>query len=149
MSDVKDTPCFERVSVKVKISDEVKGGKKKQDVVVKDVTGVCRFTLWEEEVDKVEKEKSYKLGGMVVREFNNRKYLSTALENSSIELIDDIGPVFDTTDDDDETCIQITNGTNVLFLFFPFCLHRTIQRLYIKKDEYCVLFKIRTLTLNL
>ena len=54
----------------------------------------------------MEKEKSYKLGGMVVREFNNRKYLSTALENSSIELIDDIDPVFDTTDDD-ETSIQI------------------------------------------
>ena len=64
LSDIKDTPCFERFSVKVKISDldevtEVKGGKKKRDVVVKDVTGVCRITLWEEEIDKVEKEKSY------------------------------------------------------------------------------------------
>ena len=63
---------------------------KKQDVLVRDETGSSRFTIWEDEIDKVVKEKSYKLAGRVVREYNNRKYLSTAMENSYIHEIFDI-----------------------------------------------------------
>ena len=62
-------------------------------MLIKDATGFMRFTIWENEIGKVEKGGSYKLAGVLVREYNGRKYLSTSLENSSIQPIYDIGPV--------------------------------------------------------
>jgi ssDNA-binding replication factor A large subunit len=68
-----------------------------KDVLVSDATGTSRLTLWESEIRRLEEEKSYKLCGVVVREFKGRKFLSTAKENCKIE---DIGVVNDGPEDD-------------------------------------------------
>lgn len=53
---------------------EVSGGKKKQDVLVGDSTGVARVTVWESEIGKLKEGESYKLTGMMVREFKGRNF---------------------------------------------------------------------------
>ena len=57
-SDIQDLSCFEHVSVKVKVFNvddviEVKGGKRKQDIIIKDSTGSAKFTVWEDNINKV------------------------------------------------------------------------------------------------
>ena len=89
---------FQLVTVLVKVicidePIEVPGGKMKQDVQVGDSTATARVTLWEKEIGKVIVGKSYRLRGMVVREYQGVKFLSTAKENSEIEETDDVGPV--------------------------------------------------------
>lgn len=59
---------------------EVSAGKKKQDVLVGDSTGVARVTVWESEIGKLEEGGSYRLTGMIVREFKGKKFLSTSRE---------------------------------------------------------------------
>ena len=64
---------FQRVAVEVKalrVEDplKVKGGKK-HDIIVADNSATARVKVWEEEIGRVEEEESYKMTGMVVREF--------------------------------------------------------------------------------
>ena len=98
LKEVLSLVTFQRVTCEAKVVsvdevEEVSGGKKKQDVLLGDSTGTLRLTLWEEEIGKMEEGVSYKLCGMVVREFRGRKFLSTSKQNSVIETIDDIGDV--------------------------------------------------------
>lgn len=93
IEDVYDLNCFERVTVEVQVSDvdkvmEVKGGKLKQDVIIKDCTGAAKLTLWEQDIDKLGLGTSYKLSGMLVREYANAKYLSTSLDSTITEIGD-------------------------------------------------------------
>jgi hypothetical protein len=66
----------------------------KQDIVVADATATARLTVWEE-VGSLEEMQSYKLSGIMVREYSGKNFLSTSKENSTITKIDDIGPVVD------------------------------------------------------
>ena len=99
MVALKEVPLlvsFQRVSVEVKVTSveealEVAGGK--QDVIVGDSSGSVRVTVWEKEIGSIEKGKSYRMTGMMVREFRGRKFLSTSKANSKIEPISDIGGV--------------------------------------------------------
>lgn len=95
---------FERVTVSVKVirveeAMEIPGGLRKQDVMVGDKSGTVRFTVWESEIGQVQTGCSYKLTGVMVREYRGNKFLSTSKEGSIIEEIDDIGDVVEVEDD--------------------------------------------------
>ena len=117
-SDIQDLSCFEHVSVKVKVFNvddviEVKGDKRKQDIIIKDSTGSAKFTVWEDNINKIQQGKSYNLADVVVWEYNEMKYLSTSLDNShSIEEILDIGEVLH-NDDPDENLVITEKLSNV------------------------------------
>ena len=92
LEEVQCLVPFQRVSCEVKVVDvdsvmEVSGGKKKQDVLVGDSTGVARVTVWESEIGKLKEGESYKLTGMMVREFKGKKFLSTSKYKSAFESI--------------------------------------------------------------
>lgn len=98
LGDVKNLVAFQRGTCMAKVvtvddAEEVTGGRKKQDLLVGDVSGAVRLTLWESEIGKVEEGMCYKFSGVVVREFKGKKFLSTAKENCSILKIYDIGCV--------------------------------------------------------
>lgn len=80
-------------AIRLEDIEEVPSGKKVQNVIVADSTGTVRLTVWEGEIGKIEVDKSYKLSGMVVREFRRRKFLSTSKEKSTIKVVQDIGEV--------------------------------------------------------
>ena len=56
-----------------------------------DSTGVARVTVWESEIGKLKEGESYKLTGMMVREFKGKKFLFTSKDKSAFESIADIG----------------------------------------------------------
>ncbi len=100
LKDMENVSDFSRMNVKVKVLRVERpmeiggGGKKKQDVVIADASANSRLTVWEEEIGQLEKGKSYSLTGMLVREFNGKKYLTTAKQNSLIEVEgEDVGDV--------------------------------------------------------
>ena len=98
LCNLKDLEAFQRVNVKVKAIrleevEEVPDGKKIQNIIIADLTGTVRLTVWEKEIGKIEIGGSYSLTGMTVREFRGRKFLSTAKDNSSIVSTEDIGEV--------------------------------------------------------
>ena len=108
LSKLTDFAAFQRVTVVAKAIhleavEEVPGGKKKQDIIIADGTGTARFTIWEGEIGKVKESKSYRLSGMMVREFRGRKFLSTSKENSTIELTSDIGEVAEESGEESST----------------------------------------------
>lgn len=76
----------------------VASGKKKQDILIADLTGGARVTLWEENIDALEEQQSYHLKKFVVREYSCQKYLVKGRDGSEMLRIDDIGEV-DTTGD--------------------------------------------------
>ena len=82
---------------------------KKQDVVVGDSSGTARLIVWGKEIEEV---RSYRLSGMMVREFRGKKFLSTSKEMSAIERISDIGVV---EEEEDES-------KTVYFYWVLFCL---------------------------
>lgn len=90
-------------AIRLEAVEEVPGGKKKQDIIIADGTGTARFTIWEGEIGKVKESKSYRLSGMMVREFRGRKFLSTSKENSTIELTSDIGEVAEESGEESST----------------------------------------------
>ena len=54
------------------------------------------ITTWEDNIGILQEGSSYKLSGLMVRTFSNKKYLSIPKDNSfKITSIDDIGEVED------------------------------------------------------
>ena len=78
VSKVKELASFERVTVQekaVRVDDsiDVSGGKRKQDILVADASGNVRLTVWEAEVGNVKEGASYRLGGLMVRDYRGMK----------------------------------------------------------------------------
>ena len=69
------------------------GKQIKQVVIVADRTGVMHVTLWEEKVDALEPQKSYRLSEFFVCDYNMTKSLSLSRQGSNIQLVADIGDV--------------------------------------------------------
>ena len=94
---------FQKVTVNIKaveLKDETQvGGRVKRDVFVADGSGTARVTVWEGNVNAMEKEKSYCLKNFMIREYQSTKYLTMAKEGSEIM---DIGAVAEQGDRDDE-----------------------------------------------
>ena len=59
--------------VSVQEVKEVKSGLRKQDYIVGDATGAATVTLWDNNIGTLKLGVSYKLSGMMVREFNEKK----------------------------------------------------------------------------
>ena len=64
----------------------------KQDCVVGDVTETVRVVLWEEDVGKLDEDRSYKLTNVIVRMYRGERYLSIS-DGSVIEEVADIGEI--------------------------------------------------------
>lgn len=88
-------------AVHVEESISIARGKQKQDILVADATGNERVTIWQDEIGKIQKDPSYTLSGMMVRDVRGKKYLPTSKQNSQIAEIDDIG-VIEVHEDDEE-----------------------------------------------
>ena len=73
-------------------SEFVATGKKKQDVIVCDSSGMVKV-LSGKNIDILEEQASYCLQNFVVREFGSSKYLGMAMEGSRVIPIGDIGEV--------------------------------------------------------
>ncbi len=79
---------------------EVKPGLFKQDVTLSDSTGTARITLWQDDIGKLEAEKSYHIQNLLVRSYDGSKYLTPPKSGSTITPKDDIGAVEEPEDDD-------------------------------------------------
>lgn len=110
LDDLPTTQEFQKITVDVKVvvvnePVTVTGGKTKQDLVVADSTSTARLTLWEEKVHSMDLDQSYTLTNVVVRKYQDKKYLSFPRNGSSVDAIDDIGHVieYDPEDDDEQS----------------------------------------------
>ena len=56
----------------------------KQDISMSGKSGNVKFILWEKDIGKIKKGMSYKLTNVIVREFNNIKYLSMPKDGAMI-----------------------------------------------------------------
>ena len=102
---------YQNVNVMVKvianhIPIEIKTGLMKQDVMIADETGKARLTLWQDDINKLEVNKSYKFQMLTVRSFNALKYLSPPKHGWSFELCDDIDVGDQPNDDDTQEVID-------------------------------------------
>ena len=103
---------FEKVTTAVKAivvkePDSV-GDKQRQDVIVADETGTARVCLWEDDINKLVENSSYRLQNFTVSEYQSTKYLSVAREGTEIVSIADIGIVSEAVRDEHE-CTTINN----------------------------------------
>ena len=95
LSEIHDLAEYSRIAVEVKIIHiddpvEIPTGKKKQDIIIADKTQSARLTLWEEDIGKLSESKSSHLSGLLIREFQGKRYLTTAKEDTNIEEISEI-----------------------------------------------------------
>ena len=67
----------------------------KQDCIIADATGSCRLVLWAGRVGAVTEGQSYHLKSVAVRQYKNKKYMSTLEHTTDFEKINDIGAVND------------------------------------------------------
>ena len=77
---------------------ETVNGKKLQNVLVADSTGMAKVTLWENDVNRLNALKSCRLTKMLVREFHGQVQLSATKEDTQMVEIDDLASV---KEDDD------------------------------------------------
>jgi len=115
LSELDSTNIWDRVSVDVKVLTvmdpvSVPGGKRKQDVMAADSTGVGKVTVWEESIRILTEQSSYSLKNIVVREFASKKFLSMGKEGSQIIGIEDIGDVVEDSELLDEPDEEIRNA---------------------------------------
>lgn len=91
---------FQRVTVVIKVlradpKMEVKPGLFKQDLCVSDATGTARLTVWQDTINSLKVEESYKIEGLIVCSFSNQKYLTPPKPGCCITPQADIGAVED------------------------------------------------------
>ena len=75
LNQLKDLNSYQRVVATVKVESaqevkEVKNGLRKQDYIVGDATGAATVTMWENNIGALKLGASYKLSGMMVKEFD-------------------------------------------------------------------------------
>lgn len=98
LGDLADIEEYQHVSVAAKVlrvdnQIEVKPGLYNQDSTIADSTGTARLTLWQENINKLEEKKSYELKNLIVRSFNQSKYLTLAKFEYGITCVEDITDV--------------------------------------------------------
>ncbi len=86
---------YQRVTVVIKVlradaKVEVKPGLFKQDLCVSDATGTARLTVWQDTINTLNVEESYKLDNLMVCSFDNQKYLTPPKSGSTITPHEDI-----------------------------------------------------------
>ena len=116
---LEDVSEHQRVTVKGKVVEvsavekiTVKSTGKnftKRDFVLANLTSQRRCVAWEQHVDDVQEDKSYKLMNVIVRSFNGSKYISVGQE-SEVVTIEDIGEVIDNSTIEDSGCAKVCKG---------------------------------------
>ena len=94
--EFKGLNSYQRIVATVKVvsaQEEVKNGLRKHDYIVGDATGAATVTMWENNIRALKVGASYKLSGMMVREFDGKKLLSMPKQDGEITNIPDIGAV--------------------------------------------------------
>ena len=88
----------EVVSVQVKVlceksPVEVKKGLVKQEYCIADSSACCRIVTWGDNIGLLSVDGSYKLSGLIVRTYQDEKYLSVPREGFHVAGVEDIGVV--------------------------------------------------------
>ena len=80
LSAIKDIPTHTIITAKVKVANcstpVSRGTKQKQNVTIADQSGTSIVQLWEENIGKLEEQKSYILKAFRVAEYDDEKYLA-------------------------------------------------------------------------
>lgn len=58
-----------------------------------DATSTTRLTLWQDDIGSLEVDESYEIANLLVKSYNNSKYLTSPKSGYTIKKIDDIGAV--------------------------------------------------------
>lgn len=95
LDKVPEIQVFQRITVAAKVINlsepiSVASGKRKQDAIISDCTNTTKLTVWEEDIGTLHVNNSYRFEHVVVREFNQRRYLSKARHGSTITPIDNM-----------------------------------------------------------
>ena len=92
----------------------VGGGKTKQDITIKDITGSATLTIWENDVGSLKLGDSYQFNRVVVRMFKGKTNPSLPPSGASIEPIDDLSDVNEEDNSDEEEADEILLGAKVI-----------------------------------
>ena len=121
----------------IKVKDLVK-----QNYLIGDASGAAILTVWEKNVGVLKQGTSYKLSGVMVRVYNNKKYLSIPKEQCDISSIDDIGDVQEEESEVDSGCylegvlitglkLDIYSSCCVCYyVIMLHCVHSTYRSIY-------------------
>lgn len=105
LDEIKRLDVSECITCEVKVlsveTPVIRRGFHIQEFIVGDAKGTIRLTVWENQIESMEVEKSYRVSNVTVKEFNGEKNLSTVKGTSCIE-IDDIGDVYTEDEDKDD-----------------------------------------------
>ena len=93
MKSVYDKVTLNAKVINVEAPAKVSGGLTKQDVVIADSTSPARITLWERDIGQLTEGNSYRFTDIVVRMYQQEKYLSVPKDSATITEIEDIGEV--------------------------------------------------------
>ena len=114
LSSLESLDVFQKVTINIKVvelNDETQVvSRVKRDVSVADESGTARVSIWEGNVNAMEKDRRYCLKNFMVREYQSTRYLTMAKEGSEIIPIENIGAVAEQADRDDELWV-INNVT--------------------------------------
>ena len=125
ISELASTQNFQHVSLQVKVVEAKEptyvgeDHKHKQDLIVADSTGLTKLALWEKDVGTMQKQHSYSLVNVIVREYKSKKYLSKPKDGAVITTIDDIGDVQESDSETDEPQPHETRLSNVWIIGVP------------------------------
>ncbi len=119
VASIYDKGEFTRISVDAKVifvhdPIQVASGKIKQDITIADSTGTTRLVLWESDVNSVTLNKSYKFNNIVIKEFQETKYLALGRVGSAVSEIDDIGNVATHKTDIDYHILRKLNNAEIV-----------------------------------
>ena len=85
----------------------VSGGQSLQNVIISDSTKADKIVLWNDDIDKLKVGYSYKLSHVLVKSYQNEKYLQFPKQGATYEEVKDIGQV---SADDVNTYDSVTNS---------------------------------------
>ena len=102
LSEINNTPVNQPITIVGKVigiesavklsSKNHPDGLTKQDCRIADTCGSFRLVLWEDKIDSLTVNKTYKFENVTVRSYNNNKYVSLS-QASSVKEVEDIGEV--------------------------------------------------------
>jgi hypothetical protein len=106
----------------------------KQDCLISDSSGTCRIVLWADRVGALKENGSYHLQNVVLRQYNNKKYISVLEHDSELVPIPDIGKV-DEGLIEEERIIEGQSASVLGLEQYPSCLECHFKVLQI--DSVC------------
>ena len=119
-----DLPTFQKVTLPaakvLQIDDAtcLDDGRKCQNIVVADSTGSTRVTLWQQHVNTVTLDHTYKFANMMVNMFAHKKYLYTCKQGAHIEPAEELSEVYSDIKYPQSTSTSISNATIIAIPFF-------------------------------